>query len=137
MDKREKNEWDLNDFVTISVTWLSEEICRVLMMPACNFSLIKWQFNSTFSWNIELAVICNVAWLSHNYNEDLECNWRKFESRERIQVISHTTHAIDLYSTSTNDLEIVVCFFDFQNKSECPRKTQKVETDLLILVQLA
>ncbi|MCI62208.1 hypothetical protein A2U01_0083465, partial [Trifolium medium] len=42
-----------------------------------------------------------------------------------------------LYSDSELDLEIVVCFLDFHEIREEPRNTQKPETDLLVVGQLA
>jgi hypothetical protein len=45
--------------------------------------------------------------------------------------------AIALYSTSTEDLDTVVCFFDFQEIKELSRKTQYPVTDLLESTQRA
>jgi hypothetical protein len=44
---------------------------------------------------------------------------------------------IALYSASAEDLEIVVCFFDFQEIKELSRKTQYPVTDLLESTQPA
>jgi hypothetical protein len=37
-----------------------------------------------------------------------------------------------LYSASAKDLLTVGCFFDFQEISECPKKTEKLVTLLLM-----
>ena len=47
------------------------------------------------------------------------------------QDISHVTTAIDRYSASADDLDIVCCFLDFHDIKESPRKTQNLVTDLL------
>lgn len=50
-------------------------------------------------------------------------------SRAAIQVISHNVIAITLYSASTLDRAITVCFFDFQEIGELPRRMQKPVVD--------
>lgn len=42
-----------------------------------------------------------------------------------------------LYSDSTDDLDTIVCFFDFQETSKLPMKTQKPVVDSLVSGQLA
>lgn len=44
---------------------------------------------------------------------------------------------MDLYSASAEDLDTVCCFFDFQDKREFPRSTQKPEIDQRVFLQAA
>lgn len=53
------------------------------------------------------------------------------------QTSSHTAEAIALYFDSADDLEIVGCFFDFQDINESPIKTQKLVIDFLVSIQAA
>jgi hypothetical protein len=53
------------------------------------------------------------------------------------QVSSQQTVAIDRYSASAKELETIVCFLDFQEIKESPRKTQNPKTDLRVSRQLA
>jgi len=45
--------------------------------------------------------------------------------------------AIERYSASAEDLKMVVCFLDFQEISDSPKKMQKPVTDLLVSGHLA
>lgn len=42
----------------------------------------------------------------------------------------------DMYSTTEEDLETVICIFDFPKMRAIPRKTQKLEIDLLVVAQV-
>ena len=49
-----------------------------------------------------------------------------------IHINSHVAFAMALYSASTEDLEIVCYFFDFQETKESPMKTRITVIDLLV-----
>ena len=53
-------------------------------------------------------------------------------SKDSSQINSHVALAMDLYSTSTDDLEFVFCFFDFHNTRESPIKKQYPLMDFLL-----
>lgn len=53
------------------------------------------------------------------------------------QVTSHIAKAIDLYSASAVDLDIVCYFLDFQEIKESQRKTQNLVISLLEFVHAA
>ena len=52
--------------------------------------------------------------------------------RESNHIISHVTFPIDMYLTSTKDLDTVCYFFDFQETKESPINTQKLLIDFLV-----
>uniref|UniRef100_A0A7N2R7Z6 Uncharacterized protein n=1 Tax=Quercus lobata TaxID=97700 RepID=A0A7N2R7Z6_QUELO len=62
----------------------------------------------------------------------LECSILKSSSRYSSQVISQHVEAIDLYSTSAEDLDTVFCFLDLQDIKVSPRKMQYPVKDLLV-----
>ena len=47
-------------------------------------------------------------------------------------MISQTAIAMDLYSDSAEDRDIVYCFLDFHEMRDSPKKTQNPITDLLV-----
>ena len=49
-----------------------------------------------------------------------------------IHINSLLTDAKALYSTSSEDLETVACFLDFQEIMESPRKMQNPVMDILV-----
>lgn len=61
----------------------------------------------------------------------------KYVNKDINQSTSEVTIAIDLYSASAELLEIVACFFDFQQIKEFARKTQKPSMYLLISIHPA
>lgn len=62
--------------------------------------------------------------LSQNRTAGLvKWTWRSLNS-VTSQVISQVTCVMALYSASAEDRETVVCFFDFQEMRESPRKMQ-------------
>lgn len=48
------------------------------------------------------------------------------------QLNSKNTLAMDLFTASVEDLEIVFCFLDFQDAKEEPMNAQYLVTDLLV-----
>ena len=79
------------------------------------------------SWKTGLAAICNAAWLSqyNNAGSDSETfkSWRMYLN----QVNSKQVFVIARYSASADDLDTLVCFLDFQEIIEFPRKMQNPE----------
>lgn len=53
--------------------------------------------------------------------------------RENSHIISHIALVMDLYSASTEDLDNVYCFFNFQLAKESPMKMQNLLLDLTYL----
>lgn len=88
-------------------------------------------------WKTEFVAIWRVALLSQNKSADCKCiTWRSC-SRISNQEISHVVEIMALYFASVKDMEIVCCFFDFQEIKEFLRKIKNSVTDLLISTQLA
>lgn len=52
--------------------------------------------------------------------------------RENSHIISHIALVMDLYSASTEDLDNVYCFFNFQLAKESPMKMQNLLLDLMV-----
>ena len=64
------------------------------------------------------------------------CNPMSFRSAA-IQVISQAVKAIALYSASAVDRATTLCFLDFQEIGELPRRMQNPEVESLVAGQLA
>ena len=75
------------------------------------------------SWNTGLEAMCRAAWLSQNNDAGLECLIPMSLNKCRSHNTSQTVTAMALYSSSANDLEMVLCFLDFHEIKESPIKT--------------
>ena len=76
--------------------------------------------------------MCKAAWLSQNKETTWGCEILKSLKIDSNHIISQTTTAIALYSASADDLDIVVCFLDFQDINDSPKKMQYPVTDFLV-----
>lgn len=103
-------------------------------------SLMKWQSISiclVLSWNIGVTANCIAELLSQKTKVGWSDCTPKSLSNCLNQIISLVTDPIALYSASVELLETVVCFFDFQEIKESPRKTQNHVTDLRVSIHPA
>lgn len=100
-------------------------------------SLMKWQSISmcfVVSWKVELDVRYTAACLSQNSGTGLNCLTPNSSSKCSNQSISHDACAMDLYTA--DDLEMVDCFLDLQERMKSPKKVQKHVTYLLVSPQV-
>ena len=78
-----------------------------------------------------------VALLSQQREADYLCLKLKSCKRAISLTNSPVTVVVTLYSDSANDLATTYCFLHFHEIKESPKKTQKLEMNLLILGQPA
>ena len=78
-----------------------------------------------------------AAWLLQNKRASRGSSIQKTLRSCCSQMISLVVAAKALYSASAEDLEMVGCFFDFQEMSESPKKMQNLVTDFLESAQVA
>jgi hypothetical protein len=114
--------------VNISTTWCWVWMWRVRRMPSCILSRTRWQSSSmclVLSWKTRFAAIWRAAFLSQKSNA--ACGWSilKSLSKDISQTISHAVEAMDQYSASAENRDIVCCFLDFKEIRDSPKKTQK------------
>jgi hypothetical protein len=89
------------------------------------------------SWYTGLAAIWRAAWLS--YKSKAAKVWGIWRSWSKLsnQTISQVVEANERYSTYAEDWEMIVCFLDFQETKESPKKVHKPVTDFLVSGQPA
>ena len=76
-----------------------------------------------------------AAWLSQKRRAGLVELMPKSRSSFFNHSSSPVVAAMARYSALADDLEMVVCFFAFQETKDSPRKTQKPVTDLRVSKQ--
>ena len=125
-------------FVRITATCRLEEMWIGLISLAYNFSLTTWQSISMClvrSWNTEFSAICRANWLLQKSKAGRE--WSIFRSASEYfsHMTSQVVEARALYSTSTEDLETMDCFFDFQDIKLWSKNMQYPVIDFLVSLQ--
>jgi len=125
-------------FIKMSASWYYVGTYEGLIIPACNFSHTMWQSISmcfVHSWNTGFAAICKAARLSQKSRVGRLDGTFKSCIRYCNQPISKQLLSIVRYSASADDLDTFVCFFDFHEIIEEPRKMQYPDTDLRVVWQ--
>ena len=111
-----KNVWQLH--FCRNITWMNFTCLK--FFP----SYVTINLNVFCTWKTRSVAICKVAWLSQNNEVDLCNSTFKSQTIYLNQANYRQVFVIALYSSSTDERDTFVCFFDFQEMSDDPRKTQ-------------